>query len=50
MEELGILALMLIELLHVVQERLVDADLDELLERDLIIRLVLQVDIGFFWN
>ena len=50
MEELGILALVLIEFLYVVEERLVHADLDEFLERDLIIRLVLQVDIGLFWN
>ena len=50
MEELGVLALVLIELLHVVEERLVNTDLDELLERYLIIRLVLQVDVGLFWN
>ena len=50
MEELGVLALVLIELLHVVQKSLIDADLDELLERNLIIRLVFQVDIGLLWN
>ena len=47
MEQLGILALVLVQLLHVVEESLIDADLNELFERHLVVWFVLQVDVGF---
>ena len=47
-EQLRVLTLVLVQLLHVVQKSLVDADLHEFFEGDVLVRSVLQVDIGLF--
>ena len=50
MEELGVLTLVLVELVHVVNETLVDSDLDVLFKRQLFVSPVLQIDVSLLGN
>ena len=50
MEELSVLSLMLVKLIHVVNETLVHSDLDELFKRQLFVSPVLQIDVSLLSN
>lgn len=50
MEELRVLSLVLVELVHVVNETLVDSDLDVLFKRQLFVSPVLQIDVSLLGN
>ena len=50
MEELGVLTLVLVELVHIVNETLVDSDLDVLFKRQLFVSPVLQIDVSLLGN
>ena len=49
-EEFVVLALVLVELLHIVIQGLEDANLDELFQRQVVVGPILQVDISFLGN
>ena len=50
MEELRVLSLVLVELVHVVNETLVDSDLNILFKRQLFVSPVLQIDVSLLGN
>ena len=50
MEELRVLSLVLVELVHIVNETLVDSDLDVLFKRQLFVSPVLQIDVSLLGN